>query len=96
MRTRDFKARAEELAEGYQDARDEEFYNQFMDMFCTTPEYFCDNKILTISELTEDDVQGFLDSFNFPYESDWAANAVQNELDDIGDQRYEEERDRRI
>jgi len=87
MRTNQIKARAEELAEGYQDARDEAFNDEFYDEFT-------DTGMLTTS-LTEDDVQGFLDSFTFPDKWDWAFDAVQSELDDIGDQKYEQMRDER-
>ena len=85
MRTRDIKARAEELANGYQEARDIEFNEQFRDMFSIESEI-----------ITEDDLQGFLDNFTFPEEGDWAYDQVQSELDDIGDQRYQEWKDRDV
>ena len=85
MRTRDIKARAEELADGYQEARDVEFNEQFRDMFSIESEI-----------ITEDDLQGFLDSFTFPDEGDWAYDQVQSELDDIGDQKYQEYKERDV
>ncbi len=69
MRTRDIKARAEELADGYQEARDVEFNEQFRDMFSIESEI-----------ITENDLQGFLDSFTFPEEWDWAFDQVQSDI----------------
>ena len=91
MRTRDFKARAEELTDGYEEARDAEFNSQFLD-FILPPGGVKDCKAISF---TEDDVQGFLDSFDFPEQWDWAYDKVQSELDDIGDQKYEQMRDER-
>ena len=88
IRTREIKARAEELLEGYQEARDEEFDIQFSQFMRDTLK---DNDIIT-----EDDVQGFLDSFDFPDEDTWSFDAVQSELDDIGDQQMELARDREM
>ena len=92
IRTRDMKARAEELADGYQDARDEEFRDQFIDMFMTTNN---EGEVL-MKEFTEDDAQGFLDSFTFPDENEWCWTAMESELDDIGDQEYEMLKDERM
>ena len=86
------KKRAEELAEGYQDARDEAFSDEFIDMFMLTDE----NGEVLMKTFTEDDIQGFLDSFTFPDEGDWAFDAVQSELDEIGDQKYEMLKDERM
>ena len=85
MRTNQIKARAEELAEGYEEAKMEEFTNQLLDEL--------DN--MEFSELDSDFFQGLLDSFTFPDEWDWAFDAVQSELDDIGDQKYAQMRDER-
>ena len=82
MRTNQIKARAEELLEGYQDARDEEFNNQLRDLM--------DGIVVS-----EDDVQGLIDSFTFPEENDWAFDAVQSEIEDIGDQKYMQYKDER-
>ena len=94
MRTRDIKARAEELIEGYQEARDEEFSNEFKDYVLDYlklghPAHNLKNII------TEDDIQGFMDSFTFEDEWDWAYTQVQNELDDIGDAKYQQMKDER-
>ena len=89
IRTSEIKARAEELAEGYQDAKDEEFDNQFRDMFSS---YF-NTKLGMHLSVTEDDVQGLMDSFDFPDENTWAFDQVSSELDDIGDQAMEQARD---
>ena len=86
-RTRDMKARAEQLSEGYQDAKDYEFNEQFTNFITGTP---------ASQPLTEEDVQGFLDSFTFPDETEWSWNEMESELDDIDDQRYEEEKDRKM
>ena len=86
--SRRIKDRACELAEGYEEARDYEFNEQFKD-FIKELQKEPDELI------TEDDLQGFLDSFTFPEEGDWAMDKAQNELDDIGDQKYEQWRDER-
>ena len=88
IRTRDMKARAEELSEGYQEARDEEFTSQFLEEF---PE-----SRIEINGITEDDIQGFLDSFTFEDEADWAWSKMESEIDDIGDQMHEQARDERM
>jgi hypothetical protein len=82
------KARAEELLDGYEDARNEAFHDEFEDMFMS--------KTGGLLQLTEDDVQGFLDSFTFPDEDEWAFDQVQSELDDIADAKYEQMRDERM
>ena len=84
--SRRIKDRACELAEGYEEARDEEFNMQFQD-FITSLDPF--------NTVTVDDVQGFLDSFTFPEENDWAMDKALTELDDIGDQQYERWKDER-
>ena len=88
MTARQMKDRACELSEGYEEARDEAFNEEFKDMFI----HCFDKKNLV---LTVDDAQGFLDSFTFPEEGEWAMDQAQNELEDIGDQQYEQWRDER-
>lgn len=85
MRSRDIKARAEELAEGYEDARAEAFITELSDLM----------DALHVDDMDIDFFQGFIDSFTFPEEGDWAFDAVQSELDDIGDAKYEQMRDER-
>ena len=84
--TNRIKQRAEELAEGYEEARDEAFDEEF------TFE-FTEDGILKF--VTYDDIQGFLESFSFPSEGEWSMDKVQSELDDIGDQKYEQWKDER-
>ena len=88
MRTNQIKARAEELAEGYQDARDEAFNDEFYDEFT-------DTGMLTTS-LTEDDVQGFMDSFDFPDEDQWAIDEYESRQDSFYDAKYESFKDERM
>ena len=94
MRTRDFKARAEEFEDQYEDARDEAFNDEFLIEF--TPIFSKQYGMNLSNIITEEDVQGFLDSFTFPDEADWCADQVQSELDDIGDQKYQEWKERDI
>ena len=93
--SRRIKDRACELAEGYDDARDEAFNEEFRDMF-TSQLKVGNSKIHFINEsVTEDDIRGFLDSFSFDEENEWAMAKALSELDDIGDQKYEQMRDER-
>ena len=82
--SRRIKDRLEEIEEGYQDARDDAFNDEFVDFITGTPE---DNK------LTEEDVQGFMDSFTFEDEADWCWTQLNNEEADIGDQKYQQWKD---
>ncbi len=86
MRTRDLKARMEEVEEGYQDARDEAFYEEFEDVFVVNG---------ALVPITEDEVQGFIDSFTFESEADWCYSKVQSEIDTYNDCKYEEWKDER-
>ena len=83
------KDRAIEISESddYQKARDDAFDDQFRDFVSETKFPEC---------ITEDDVQGFLDSFTFDDEDEWAMNKACNEVDDYYDAKYEEEKDRRM
>ncbi len=84
MRTRDKKARIEELSERYQDAYDEEFNDQFKNVFSGT------------ELITFEDVQNFLDNFDFEEEYDWCWTQLDNELADAGDAAMELARDRKM
>ena len=86
------KDRASEILESgeYQEARDEEFDRQFKDILM--PQGV--NTNLEKWALTEDDVQGFMDSFTFQDEMEWCFDKVDGELADIGDQQRDAERDR--
>lgn len=86
-RVRDMKARAEELLDGYQDARDHEF-NLYIRKEL---EEWSDDE-----EITEEDLVTLVGSFKFPEEGDWAWDAVQSEIEDVEDQRHEQMRDERM
>ncbi len=83
------KDRATEICESddYQEAKDYEFNQQFRDMFIEKG---------YLNSITEDDVQGFIDSFTFPEEDEWCMNMACGEADDYFDAKYEEEKDRRM
>jgi len=81
------KSRACELSEGYEEARDEAFNEEFTDEF--------KEQMLNKQIITYDDIQGFLDSFTFQEEGDWAMDKALSELEEIGDQQYEQWKDER-
>jgi len=86
--SRQIKNRAIELLDDYDDAMDEKFSDEFRDFI---KPMLADNDIIT-----EADIQGFIDSFEYPNENDWAFDKVDAELADIGDQQMELERDRKM
>ena len=86
MTARQMKDRACELSEGYEDVRDETFNDEFRE--------FIQPYIAGIT-LTEDDVQGFLDSFTFPEEGDWSMDKAQSEYEGYMDSKYEQMKDER-
>ena len=88
INSRRIKDRAIELSEGYEDAMDDKFNDEFTDFLktCNFPQ----------EQITQDDIQGFMDSFTTPDEMDWAFEQVDNELADIGDQKYQEWKERDI
>jgi len=86
MNSRRIKDRACELSEGYEEARDDAFNDEFVEFITGTP---------TDDKLTYDDIQGFLDSFTFQEEGEWAMDKALNELEDIADQKHEQMRDER-
>ena len=95
--SRRIKERAMEIEENgdYQNARDEAFESEFIEMFTSdiknsTPK----TKMLT--GITEDDVQGFMDSFTFPEEDEWCMDKACSEADEWADSKMEEERDRKM
>jgi len=71
-----YKADIEELADSYQDARDEAFDEQFRDFLKTIEEP---------ENITEDDVQGFIDTFEFAEEWDWCASEYESRRDSFED-----------
>ena len=92
MRTNTYKANLELIAEGYEEARDIEFDIQFRDMF---NEYFLTEKGMKIV-ITEDDIQGFIDSFDFPDEDEWCEDELESQRDAFEDAKYEEYKDRKM
>ena len=89
-RTRNYKADLEELEGEYQEARDKEFNDAFRDFLCDE-EYIMNRDIIT-----EDDIQGFLDSFTFPDVADWCASEYQSRLESFEDAKYEAEKERKM
>ena len=88
MRTRQYKANLEELEDGYQEARDTEFHEQFC-------KFILENDNFEFI-WTEDELQGFLDTFEFESVSDWCASEYQSRLEDYEDQKYQEYKERDI
>ena len=88
MRTRNYKANLDEIAEGYQNARDCEFDTELTTFIRETKEEY--------GVVTEDDVQGFVDSFDFPDEYEWAAAEYESQRDSYYDAKYEEMKDERM
>ena len=87
MRTRDLKALAEEKVElEYDEAKADAFRQELND----------EMKDMETEEMDIDFFQGFLDSFTFSDAWDWAYAEVDNELNAIGDAKYEQMRDERI
>jgi hypothetical protein len=99
MRCRRSRTGAKEFYEDhydeYDEARAEQFAAEFEEFM---QEYMIGNKegVCEINEISEDDVQGFLDSFTFPDRDDWLADEYESMIDSCADQAYEEERDRRM
>jgi len=97
INSKQIKERAMEICESndYQEARDEELTQQFQDFISdivTINKY----KECEITKITEDDLQGFIDSFTFPDENDWCMEKACGEVDDYYDAKYEEEKDRKM
>ena len=88
MRTRNYKADLEELADGYQEARDEEFMNQWND--------FLSDRGYPENSISMDDMQGFIDSFDFPDEYQWCADEYESRRDSFEDAKYQEWKERDI
>ncbi len=86
IRTRDLKARAEELEDGYEEAKAEAFTREVTD----------EMEGMEVEEMDIDFFQGCIDSFTFPDSGDWAWSQMESEIDEIGDQQYELEKDRRM
>ncbi len=85
--SRAIKNRAIELLEGFDEAMDEKFSDEFRDFI---KPMLADNDVITY-----DDIQGFLDSFETLDENEWAFEQVDAELAEIGDQKYQQWKDER-
>jgi len=88
-------------AEEYEEAKAEAFRDELADFIIEYISYK-ERKCMGIEvnpydfhDITEDDLQGFLDSWTFPNEADWCADEYQNELETIGDIKYQEMKDER-
>jgi len=86
--TLDYKETLELIGVHYEDARNDEFDAQLMDFIKNTRE--------TNGVVTEDDLQGFIDSFTFPEEFEWCANEYNKYVGAYEDEKYEEQRDKEM
>ena len=88
--SKSIKERSIELQESgsYQESRDEEFTVQFMKEF---EPMFKSGEVFS-----EDDVKGFMDSFEFPDEWTWAEAEAQSEYETHADAQYESLKDERM
>ncbi len=84
MKIRNLKAKVEAKADSYQSAKDEEFKQQFNDFMLDLED-----------PITEDDLQGFMDSFTFPDEADWCLDEVLSDIDTAEDAKYQLQKDER-
>ncbi len=83
---RGMKEFVENNSDKYQEARDEEFTQQLQDFL--SEEGFVKGLIIT-----EDDMQGFIDSFTFTDEADWLVSAYESEIGECADRAYDEAKD---
>lgn len=91
IRTRDIKARAEELLEQYPDAMEEKFNEEFRHNF---KDYFFGKGIE--ETITIEEIQEFLDNYDEPDEDSWAYDQVNSEIDDMADAYYQMKKDEGI
>ena len=83
---RNAKAWFEDHVDDYWDARSYEFDQQFK-------EFIRDYKRERISE---EDLQTFIDDFNFPDQDEWLSNEYESFISDIADQCYDSFRDEQM
>ena len=96
MRTRDYKSKLEEYEDQYQEARDEEFRQQFQfELMYKMSETYGGVWIFE-TPITEDDIQGFIDSFTFPDIDQWCADQYESERDAYADAKYQEFKEKDI
>ena len=83
------RERAIEIEESgsYQEAKDEEFMNQWND--------FVSDRGYPENSIGMDDMQGFIDNFTFMDEWQYAEEAAQSEYESICDAAYEQMKDER-
>ena len=81
-----YKKAAEGINEDdYIEERNDAFDEELRDTFCTS-----------MDTITEDDIMGFLDSFDFPDFEDWATAKIESDVDSYYDSKYQEYKDREI
>ena len=81
----------EEHIDEYQDARDESFSDQFRTWI---EDEFSEDK--NEQPITEDDVQGFLNSFEFKDEDDWISDMYESYIGDLEDKAYDSYKDDKL
>jgi len=86
--SRHIKDRACKLAEGYDDAMDEKFNEEFK-------LYFKIDQKLSTQQITYDDIKGFLDSFETPEENEWALAQAEAEVAEMEDAKMQLAKDER-
>ena len=88
------KERCIELDESgsYQEARDEEFSEQFFDKMFPSGV----NTNLEKWRINEDDVIDFMNEFEFKEEFEWIVDKAESEAEDYADQAYQEYKERDI
>ena len=87
----------DEHIDDYEEARDKAFNDEFRDFiseYITEAGLTIDGNLTPI--ITEDDIQGFLDSFTFKDEGEWLADGYESELGDCIDRAYDEYKERDI
>ena len=84
------KSRACELSEGYENARDEAFREEFAELLGIS-------ETELIAEIDEGEIQTFIDDFagRFPEEGDWAMGQAESEYEGYMDSKYEQMKDER-
>ena len=92
MRTREYKAALDDLEDDYWEARNKSFIEEFEDFMSEYVERVPGN----FKNITEKDLQGFLDSFTFPEAYEWCAKEFEDRRDAFEDAKMEEARDREM
>jgi len=87
IKRKNYKSDLDEIAEGYQVARDCEFDTKLTDFIRKTRE--------ADGVVTEDDIQGFIDSFEFIEENEWCEMEYAEQIGAFEDVKYNEIKDKR-